>query len=232
MSERMGGIDRYYEILELESGASPEEVKRAYRDLVKVWHPDRFSNDPRLQQKAQEKLKEINDAYERLQSVQPDPRRRTLQPESRSQRPDLRPERGDGRSGGRSEAPLGPEMTDRGDRQRWQPTTWAAGEHHHILVQELEEAERRGAKALLSAIGGEPGIDRVIAEAGGSGVVIHLEADMWSRLSKEQKQALVDRFMRIVLQGNGNIAVPIKVVTRGHCVTLSFNNPMRMVLIP
>lgn len=40
----MDDMKRYYEILELEPGASPEEVKRAYRDLVKVWHPDRFSH--------------------------------------------------------------------------------------------------------------------------------------------------------------------------------------------
>ncbi len=60
--------DRYYEILELKPGASREEVRRAYTDLVKVWHPDRFTHDPRLQQKAQEKLKEINEAYERLQA--------------------------------------------------------------------------------------------------------------------------------------------------------------------
>jgi len=64
----MDDINRYYEILEVKSGASLEEVKRAYRDLVRVWHPDRFSHDPRLQEKAQEKLKEINDAYEKLQA--------------------------------------------------------------------------------------------------------------------------------------------------------------------
>ena len=65
-------MDRDYEILGLAPGASPEEVKEAYRDLVKVWHPDRFSSDPHLQQKAQAKLKEINAAYARLCSVQGD----------------------------------------------------------------------------------------------------------------------------------------------------------------
>ncbi|MDV2478772.1 MAG: DnaJ domain-containing protein [bacterium] len=57
---------RCYEILGLEPGASPERVKQAYRDLVQVWHPDRFEHDPRLQEKAQEKLKEINEAYGKL----------------------------------------------------------------------------------------------------------------------------------------------------------------------
>jgi curved DNA-binding protein CbpA len=55
--------------LDLEPGASAEEIKRAYRELVKVWHPDRFAYDSRLQKKAEEKLKKINGAYEQLQSI-------------------------------------------------------------------------------------------------------------------------------------------------------------------
>lgn len=57
-----------YERLDMSPGASPEELKVAYRDLAKVWHPDRFLHDPRLQEKAQEKLKEINEAYDQLRS--------------------------------------------------------------------------------------------------------------------------------------------------------------------
>ena len=59
-------LDRCYELLGVRPGVSVRELKSAYRDLAKVWHPDRFAHDPRLQQKAQEKLKEINDAYEQL----------------------------------------------------------------------------------------------------------------------------------------------------------------------
>ena len=54
--------------LGLEHGASREDVKKAYRDLSKVWHPDRFAGDPALQRKAEEQLKAINDAYEQLGS--------------------------------------------------------------------------------------------------------------------------------------------------------------------
>ncbi len=62
----MDDIFTCYRILDLEAGASLEEVKRSYRELVKVWHPDRFRGDPKLQAKAEEKLKRINLAYERL----------------------------------------------------------------------------------------------------------------------------------------------------------------------
>lgn len=56
------------DILGLRAGATPVEVKEAYRDLVKVWHPDRFGSDARLRQKAEERVKQINDAYRVLQS--------------------------------------------------------------------------------------------------------------------------------------------------------------------
>lgn len=61
----------HYQVLEIEPGVSKDDIRQAYKDLAKVWHPDRFSNDPRLQQKAEEKLKQINAAYEFLKSYQP-----------------------------------------------------------------------------------------------------------------------------------------------------------------
>lgn len=57
-----------YDVLGVKPGISTQELKAVYRDLAKVWHPDRFGHDPRLQQKAQEKLKEINEAYEQIVS--------------------------------------------------------------------------------------------------------------------------------------------------------------------
>lgn len=62
-------LDDAYRLLDLDPGASDEEVKRACRDLTKVWHPDRFGNDPRLRQKAEEKLKTILEAYETIRSA-------------------------------------------------------------------------------------------------------------------------------------------------------------------
>lgn len=59
--------------LELDQNASGEEIKQAYKDLVLVWHPDRFSHNPRLQQKAEAKLKLFNQAYEHLKGWQQAP---------------------------------------------------------------------------------------------------------------------------------------------------------------
>lgn len=61
-------LSKAYELLGVKPGVSSRELKAAHRDLAKVWHPDRFVHDPRLQEKAQEKLKEINEAYELVSS--------------------------------------------------------------------------------------------------------------------------------------------------------------------
>jgi len=62
-------INRCFEILELDRNASLEEAKQAYRDQVKFFHPDRFANDPRQREKAEKKLKEVNEAYERVKKL-------------------------------------------------------------------------------------------------------------------------------------------------------------------
>ncbi|MEA3416268.1 MAG: J domain-containing protein [Thermodesulfobacteriota bacterium] len=61
-------IEQSFEILELDRGASTDEIKQSYKDIVTVWHPDRFPNNSRLKQKAEEKLKEVNVAYDTLNS--------------------------------------------------------------------------------------------------------------------------------------------------------------------
>lgn len=50
------------EHLGLDKHAGEEDVKQAYRDLVKIWHPDRFQNDERLGARTEAQLKVINEA--------------------------------------------------------------------------------------------------------------------------------------------------------------------------
>ncbi|QLE58861.1 J domain-containing protein [Nostoc sp. TCL26-01] len=63
-------INHAYVILGLKPGASQVQVKQAYRQMVKTWHPDRFF-DARQKQQAEEKIKQINIAYNLLKSVTP-----------------------------------------------------------------------------------------------------------------------------------------------------------------
>lgn len=54
-----------YKVLGIKEGASYDEIKRAYRELAKKYHPDRYQNNP-LADLADEKMREINEAYDML----------------------------------------------------------------------------------------------------------------------------------------------------------------------
>lgn len=54
-----------YEVLGIKEGASEEEIKKAYREQVKKYHPDQYQDNP-LSKLAEEKLREVNEAYEYL----------------------------------------------------------------------------------------------------------------------------------------------------------------------
>jgi curved DNA-binding protein CbpA len=62
----MTDIQESYQILELQPGASYKEVKAAYRRLVRLWHPDLHGHNKKMQDHAQEQIKDINRAYEIL----------------------------------------------------------------------------------------------------------------------------------------------------------------------
>lgn len=54
-----------YEVLGVKQGASQDEIKKAYRELAKKYHPDQYGNNP-LKDLAEEKMREINEAYDYL----------------------------------------------------------------------------------------------------------------------------------------------------------------------
>lgn len=56
-----------YEVLEVRPGASREEISAAYRRLVREYHPDKVANlAPEFRELAEQRMKEINAAYEQL----------------------------------------------------------------------------------------------------------------------------------------------------------------------
>ena len=57
----MDDLQACYAVLELDEGASSEAVDRAYRELSRVWHPDRFATDSAsMQERARHKQQEVN----------------------------------------------------------------------------------------------------------------------------------------------------------------------------
>lgn len=54
-----------YEVLGISPNATNEEVKTAYRNLAKKYHPDNYS-DGNMASYAEEKMKEINEAYDEI----------------------------------------------------------------------------------------------------------------------------------------------------------------------
>ena len=58
-----------YAVLGVSPSASDEEIKRAYRELVKKYHPDNYANNP-LADLAEAKMKEVNEAYDLLKNPQ------------------------------------------------------------------------------------------------------------------------------------------------------------------
>ena len=55
-----------YQVLGVSPSATDEQIKNAYRELARKYHPDNYANNP-LADLAQEKMKEINEAYDQIQ---------------------------------------------------------------------------------------------------------------------------------------------------------------------
>jgi curved DNA-binding protein CbpA len=82
-----------YKVLGIDRTATDEEVKKAYRELARKYHPDNYANTP-LADLAEEKMKEVNEAYETIRRMRKDDHRDTV-----SDSPDGEPYRGEYRSG-------------------------------------------------------------------------------------------------------------------------------------
>ena len=57
-----------FHILGLEDDASADDIKVAYRETVQILHPDKFAGNEKLQSRATEQFKRLQEAYELLTS--------------------------------------------------------------------------------------------------------------------------------------------------------------------
>ena len=58
----------FYEVLGVSKSSSSDEIKKAYREMAKKYHPDKLQHmDEAYQKGAQEKFTKVQEAYEQLQ---------------------------------------------------------------------------------------------------------------------------------------------------------------------
>lgn len=69
--DETNGQPDYYARLGVPASATPEELRRAYLRLVKLWHPDRYNNAPEsLRARAERRMRQLNEAYDALSGPQ------------------------------------------------------------------------------------------------------------------------------------------------------------------
>lgn len=68
----MKRINEYKKLFNVESDTDLKTLKNTYRNLVKEWHPDKFSGNEELAIEAEHKSRQIIDAYHFLVSIAPE----------------------------------------------------------------------------------------------------------------------------------------------------------------
>jgi curved DNA-binding protein CbpA len=63
--------DSHFEILGITRSSTKAEIKKAYREQIKKWHPDKFHSSPEKIHHALEVTKRINEAFELLENYEP-----------------------------------------------------------------------------------------------------------------------------------------------------------------
>jgi hypothetical protein len=63
--------DTHFEVLGVTRNSTKDEIKKAFREQIKKWHPDKFPNQPDKISEALERSKKINEAFSFLENYEP-----------------------------------------------------------------------------------------------------------------------------------------------------------------
>lgn len=75
----MKRVNQYKKLFNVEEGTDLKQLKKAYRNLVKEWHPDKFQGDSAKAAEAEVKSREIIDGYHFLVSIAPETKEANLE---------------------------------------------------------------------------------------------------------------------------------------------------------
>ena len=75
----MKRITAYRKLFNTDKDTDLKQLKSAYRNLVKEWHPDKFQDGDARKEEAELKSREIIDAYHFLVSIAPETKAATLE---------------------------------------------------------------------------------------------------------------------------------------------------------
>lgn len=70
----MKRVNEYRKLFNVEQNTELKQIKTIYRNLVKEWHPDKFQEGDPLREEAEQKSRQIIDAYHFLVSIAPETR--------------------------------------------------------------------------------------------------------------------------------------------------------------
>lgn len=115
--------------LGLAPDASWEEVTQAYKDMMRVWHPDRFQSDERLKAKAEQQAQKINNAMSELRKMGKEPQ----QPAHSN----AHTGRASNSNAGRTERQEGDQATRNSQQQRGRTSSQGTSSHHAFTIAPL-----------------------------------------------------------------------------------------------
>lgn len=75
----MKRVSQYRKLFNVETDTDLKQLKKTYRSLVKEWHPDKFQDQDDKAAEAEEKSREIIDAYHFLVSIAPETKAANLE---------------------------------------------------------------------------------------------------------------------------------------------------------